>query len=427
MRTALLSLLVMSFAPSPSSAQAFHLSPVPVPSYERGTPLLSITVADSASNPAQNHMLTSGVATSVTVVDGRLHILSSSGYESIAFGDRAISELITQLSAKYPNIGIRSDYPHLSTRLLGDRNTNPAGPIDIYGRSGTSVSASLGAGLTLNETRQTGTENRLLSNGGILLDLIGKGEISGHTARLRLGFRSGEALAVQGDQGTVSSGTEDSDGDAPPAPPPTPGTPLSSLVETSEVITLGGHLDTKPLLRLGEVSLTFGGEVSVTWAALNSYVMPDSIPIARGERGLLTEHVTATQITQVQRRLDQIRPLPTLLVGPRMIFGTGEDHSFYALLDAGVNFYPVQALRVHLPVAADPDRNRPGLPLRLSGVRESEGQLIWRLGAGMKFAGIIDLKMDASGPLGKRTDVLRERVPALLRVVLVTPDVAFRR
>jgi hypothetical protein len=398
----LLTVLIALVVAAPTAAQTIHLAPLPQVHFPEKATLLLITPAPDSVT----HALT-GAAPRIRLTGGRMYISQSGGVpEIIELGDRPIAELMSQLQAKYRRIGVSSDYPEVSTAYLAEGTfptpTAARDSIVIGGREvSPRVTGILGLGFTLNEVREGPSANRLFRNGGFHLDLVGDKQFREADFRVRIGFRSAEAITV-GQQNIP----EETLGDQPPAS-------VISFVETAERITVGAHVDVPVGSQRADVAFRMGLEIAASWNALPSFQFRP-IPV-NGELVPVSEVFDSATIQNVRARLDQVIPLNTVLVGPKMIFGPRESSLFYAQIDAGFSQDPVRSFGVRYRVDPGTDGGTPTrVPINLLAVRRSPYELIWRIGVGTKLAGIIDLRVDGIGQIAQ----MDHEVKPLLRVLI---------
>lgn len=378
--------------------QTVHLAPLPEVTFPKEAVLLSFSRATDSSILSRN-----GVK--VRIAGGRIYLLHPEvPAEIIELGDRTIAELITQLRAKYEGIQITSDYPELSTRYLRTGTIESKDDVFLIGgrQSAPTVRGLLGLGFALNEIQRDATSSRLLHNGGFHLDLVGTKQFENLALRTRIGFRSGEAISVTQERSDSVDGGED------PSEPAS----VTSFVETAERITIGAHLD-YVFGGWEELRGAFGVEVAGSWNALPAFVFPairvDSLRVP------INEVFDSAQIAPVRERLDRVVPLGSVLAGPRIIVGPREEQLFYAQLDAGFIHDPVRIFGVRYRVDRDAAgqivRRIPDQPFARVGLSVEP---VWRVGVGSRLAGVVDLRVDATGQIWRRNNEIKP----LLRILI---------
>lgn len=417
-----------------AAAQPIHLTPVHRPD-SSGDVLLTIRRDTGATD-------TSTLKDAILKVDdGRLYIIKPNVTTYEELGSRTIRELIRDLRVEHPAVAFSSRHPERHASEIEDGIYEFAPDTSLPSKDVVRMLSSQGrphvavsGGITFvaNEVRPASGTTTLMQNAGLALDVVASKPFDLFTLRARVGFHSAEPVAAESNS-TPAAGEpvpDDPPASAPSAPDP------RSIVETAQAVIAGLNIDI-PWFRKrtpdpNRVHLSLGLDWTQHWAnPSQSFRLPDSIPLGLGHQPL-TEVFSASEIARTQNHLDRVVPLHTVLVGPRILFGSGEHYTFYLIPEYGARQYP----RRVLVISYDTDPNDPTArtPSRLGSLAEGEWEAIYRLALGIRLAEGVDFRLDIVQPTGDRNPAFgpvdrsplrRDRAPAILRIMVGTPGLKF--
>lgn len=382
-------------------AQTMHIPPLRQPPFSRHDTLLLVQLARPGS---ADHVLADS-SVSFRISDNTLYVMTLDTLQSIELGDRTIAQLIDHLRAKYPAARFFSSYPELSTSDLAEGSFSATGDhIVVTGRvNQPSVQPEAGIGFSLADAGERSGSTQLLQNAGVHLDLVGSKPFGFGTLRIRLGFRTSEAVALRDPDGA------DSVGGSPPRS-------VGTFVESAQLLVVGIHADLPVWQAATENALvSWGYELSQSWAAFDPFVF-DSIAV-EGIKKSVEELAPPREFARLRDAMDRVRPVRTMVTGPRIVLGTRDENSFYLLSDIGITERYERSFRVIY--GTDPSNTEEFLTLR--GTIRSSPIWIVRLGTGLTFRKTINLRVDAVTPWRDT----RDEYPPLLRLVLSAGELSF--
>ncbi|MCA1789903.1 MAG: hypothetical protein LC667_08590, partial [Thioalkalivibrio sp.] len=316
---------------------------------------------------------------------------------------------VEQLRGKYNGIQIFSPQPGLKASLLREGTVAPVANIVSIGgrRPRPQVTPELGIGLSLAETGDRESSGALLQNIGLHLDLLGTKQFSWGTIRARIGL-SNAPQTVPSD--TTVQNTPPGEGEEENPEP----TSVSAFVESTQTVILGAQLDL-PLWNFGGVEgthLGWGFEWSNHYAAFESFVY-DSIPADSGRRQSVDDAFSLGEINRSSRILNRVRPVVSVLTGPKLVFGNRDDYSFYIQAETGYTEVYRRTAGIRYRVDAE---TRTRTPFQLLPTVSSSSIWVARVGIGVKLGSSVNIRADAVTAIRDQTD----RVPPLLRLVVAT-------
>ena len=404
-RSLLVLLLVTNCGfPLSASAQSVHLAPIALPALkicdeatQEFCELLTIIAAPDTSN----HILKPG--SRIRVFNGKLWVFGErGGIRAFTLTGRSIHDIIRELYEAFPGASFISNYPEYDGRYL--KHTGPdtlkVGPDGVYGEpymlqgdlGGSQIHATVGAVFGLSEVEATTTNSRLLSNGGLQLDIVGQVPFSpAFYGRARMTFTSNEPQAV----GNITS--EDTAPDIPTSPttPAALESDVSSIITNAERFSMGLLFEWYPM-NTSHRRLGFNLEYEIAWNALDDIPLPTFL-IAGEERSLFDIY-PAERIGDVREDLNQIKPISTLIAGGTFHFPSSNNTSVHLLMNFGVTERIVRELAFVIPESLD-DADLPA-PETLRQVNSPDKfNGIWRAGLGMSLGSTLDIRADAVGPL----------------------------
>ncbi|HEX2077351.1 MAG TPA: hypothetical protein VHG08_06565 [Longimicrobium sp.] len=388
---------------SAATAQAIHLPPVYRVTLTSDTVVMRIELI---ARDTQRF----GTASTVNVHDGNL-VINTPGRASevISLGNRTIGDLVNTLQLNHEaELRVSSNYPLYHARVLSGNDSIQALSKGIeFTASAEAPVVALGFGVVLSMTDQAASEaSGLLSQTGFQLDLVGVHQLF-RGARGRAKLLSLPAVYLQARLGLSADQPLEVDKQTEASPGPDAAGQFEEALEQADLVALTGQVDLVwPLHQRPthtELSLSFG--YGVSWARPEPFVFP-RIPVAdslAAAEGLFD----VTRQEEVQQFLNQALPLRdysgTVLIrfrnGDRPIFYLGAGGVVKDILRRGISF----------------TRDAPGAlphPLSLQHLRETPDDLFWRAMFGARIAGLLDVRVDAIGPIGERDSA------PLLRIVL---------
>jgi hypothetical protein len=401
-------LLVLMFAPTWLTGQPVHLAPVPVATFSESEVLLRIALP----SPAGRTDLFKSPLVGLRVEDGRMYLMTMVTTEIIDMRELTIAQVVEQLRGKYDGIQVFAPQPGLKASQLREGTVEPvANMLTIGGRRPRpTVTPELGIGLSLAET--TGQESgALLQNIGLHLDLLGTKQFAWGTIRARIGLSNAPQTTPKDSTGPDTPDQAEDEDSEP--------TSVSAFVESTQVVILGAQLDV-PLWSFGGVEgahLGWGFEWSNHYAAFEPFAY-DSIPADSGQRRSVDQVFSTGEINRSSRILNRVRPVASLLTGPKLVFGTREDYSFYIQAETG--YTEVYQRTAGVRYRMDPE-TRTRTPFQLLPRVGSSSIWVARVGIGVKLGSSVNIRADAVTAVRDQTD----RVPPLLRLVVATTGLKF--
>jgi hypothetical protein len=401
---------------SAANTQAIHLTPAPY--WAPPETLLEIT---PGSVQADNLLTQPDVH--VRIMDGTMYIYTPSKREQLALGDQTLSEFIEILRLKYPDVGFLSDFLEMKASELAEETFQvTGGKIIIPGRQGRpEIAAALGIGFAAHESRPGAETNTLLRDAGVDIDVIGTKPLGILTVRTRIGLHSAEAFPVSEEQ-EDSTPSEESISVAQTDEEPDETDPVRGVFEKAQAIALTINFDVAiPYLGSldpGQFHPSFAVEASQVWALPEAFTFP-AIRV-NGEQKAVEEVFSTEQIARARGVFERVIPLRTWLAGPRFLFGRPNDRVFYLFTDVGQR--TITRRRFGVRYSVDNSTNPPvETPIGITGGIRSDYEWISRVGMGVRFNRIVDVKLDVITPLETSTS------GPLLRVMIATPYLRFGR
>ncbi len=382
-------------------AQSVHLAPIALPALkicdekqQTFCELLTFIAAPDTSN----HILKPG--SRIRVFNGKLWVFGEQGgIRAFTLTGRSIHDIIRELYEAFPGATFISNYPEYDGRYLkhAGPDTLAVGSDSLHGApymipgdlGGSQIHATVGAVFGLSEVEATTTNSRLLSNGGLQLDIVGQVPFSASFyGRARMTFTSNEPQAV----GNITS--EDTSPDIPTSPTALE-SDVSSIITNAERFSMGLLFEWYPM-NSSHRRLGFNLEYEIAWNALDDIPLPTFL-IAGEERSLFDIY-PAERIGDVREDLNQIKPISTLIAGGTFHFPSSNNTSVHLLMNFGITERIVRELAFVIPETLD-DADLPAPETLRQVASKDKFNGIWRAGLGMSLGSTLDIRADAVGPL----------------------------
>ena len=331
----------------------------------------------------------------ISIRDQRI-IISKGGNppEIIPLGARTINDVLNELKTKFGNdISVGSNYPTYSTSYVGSLGPTSLAAVNIPASTDRpEVDIGFGVVFGLNKNTSDATNSGVLSQAGFQLDAIGNYEVLGpptkpsvrplHYLQGRLGVASNQQLNVRTEQ--QSSGTAADQ-------------QFVAALEQANQIALTGQWDivfpfsTDPNPTLEFILSPNGG---INWTQLEPFTFPTVI--VRDTIRDSEQYFASQLVTQVKSRLN--RTLPLNEYGALGLFQFNRDGQPLFYLGGGVVWKEIIERRILFTTASDGTPN----PNSLRDSLSTPAQTFWRAAFGARLAGVLDIRLDAAGPIGGR-------------------------
>lgn len=353
-------------------------------------------------------------------------ILDGEGMETYALSDRTIGQVAAALQARHPtNLVVIAHYPFHSASHINEvpiPQSLPDTGINIQAHPGR-PEALIGFGAVFSMAEDVEEDDAgLLDQSGFQLDLIGMHQIAGPRSekawipqvysQFRLGLNSDQRLNV------VSTAAPEEEESAPIS---TPDAQFQTAVEEADQIALTGQFEVVwPLSRSVEVSLV--PEYGVSWTRAARFEFPLLRLGPTGSVEPSEQYFNPDLRLLVLRDLRRTLPLSAYGASTRLRFLRDGKIAFYAgggviwkeILQRGVRTRRIPGNIID-PNFLQPEVSTPTFQF-------------WRAEFGARLAGIVDVRVDATGAIGNR-DISGIPVPAaqdanvelsqILRLVIV--------
>lgn len=405
--TLALSLVVSS---SMAHAQAIHLAPVPYWSPPE-------TLLEIVPGPPQPANLLTDPDVHIRIHDGKMYVYTMTRSEQLTLGDQTLWDFIGILRLKYPKVGFLSDHPEMKVAEFAEDTFHVRnGKIRIPGRQGRpEIAAALGIGFAAHESRPETGSDALLRNAGVDIDIVGAKPLGIFTVRARIGLHSAEPFPVSAQDSTVAeeqpSAAQTGEEDDPEE------NPVRAVFERAQAIAMGINFDLAlPSLDPGQFHPSIGIEASQIWAVPEAFTFPPVL--VNGEEKPIEDVFSAEEIARARSFFERVIPQRTVLGGIRFLFGRPDDRVFYIFSDVGKRTITRRRFGVRYVIdeEADPPTSRPE---RIIAAILSDSEWISRVGVGVRFNRMVDVKLDVVTPLEVSS------TGPLLRVMIATPYLRF--
>jgi hypothetical protein len=350
-----------------------------------------------------------GVATvQLSLDDGQFIVqLQARPIATIALGDRLLRDLVNQINADFRDeLVATSDYPLYPVSLVGDLpavSVAPGQTVELYADSDEpDLRIGFGAVLALAEPKADGAAGALLTAAGFQLDIVGSHQIVGASARpraslpvvfsqFRLGLNSDQQVQVDGD------------------PEATAGTEIEHALAAADQLAVSGQLDFEWATWTPKMRLALSPSYAVNWTRLDAPPFPQVT--VDGVSKPAEEVFSAEALARTKQAWANVKPLDEMGVLLTANFIHRDLPLYYAGL--GVTRREILVQGVRFGRAKNEDGSAGEIdPESLVGLLDRRDVTVWRAVMGTRLAGVIDLRVDASGSIGV------ERVKPLLRVLI---------
>lgn len=375
----LLAVAILPFAVSSRSAlaQVIHLPPIYRPVLPGGTTILSFTSSNTLANAT------------IQIQDDQIVITHGAAIDIVPLGSRLVKDVVNELRTKYgADIVVTTPYPLVSVSNIGAQGTVPLNGANI-GASSDRPEVGLGFGVVLalrNGDNQARTG--LLSQAGFQLDATGSFQIRRPQKQrdwtsyiqARLGLNADQQLNVRTEE--QASGVSDTEGQ------------FQAALEQADQVALTGQLDWVRPLGSDDADFVLSPIYGVSWTQLEDFEFPlvlvgDSL---RNSEELFDQQL----VTRVRRELARTLPLSEVsLLGVFQFRRNGRPLFYFG---GGAVYKEVVERRILFTrdAGGTPDKNS------LSSSITTPWDPFWRAVFGARIGGVIDLRVDASGPIGGR-------------------------
>jgi hypothetical protein len=359
------------------AGQSFHLRPAttpPIPETERGSGTLAVMLTMKRGTD-QQRALKDGT-TMIRVFGERLFVWPNGDeVQEFDLANRTMQDVVTQLNDKFGPGTASTEFPEYPARYIQGLRRTPLSvpPFQLSGGlGGPTIDLGLGAVFPLAEVATD--RKSLLSNGGLLLDLVGTQAISLRDyLRLRLSFSTSDAQIVGNDEGEEGEAASD---------------PLTAAVVNTERFSVGIAYDHQ-VLRATRYEVGLSLDTELAWTALEPFTFP-TVTIGEADRSV-ADLYSATRIAEARETLDRVLPLTTALIGWTLRFPSVTALSIYftghvgytGIVSRSVDFAAVERPAAETLVPHN-DVSRRG---------------IWRIGTGLAVGSDVEIRADAYAPL----------------------------
>lgn len=395
-------------------AQVFHLAPIHRLTLPKGDPVMTVRAIAGKSFDGNG---------TISVTDDRLILVDKSGRTDIVpLANRDIRDVVNEIRDRHgADLTVRTPYPLHSTRFIGGTPAQVLATSADTPLPANTDEAELGLGfgavLALAEDAPDDA-NGLLSNTGFQLDLSGSYQVVGPRPspsagaagrswrqdigrylsdaplvylQARLGLAANQQLQISTDSVTPAVSTTDSQ--------------FEDALEQADQVALSLQSDLVLPIVPGRLDFVASPLFAVSWSMLSDPGLP-TITIRDSIRAV-EELFDPVVVTEARRALRQTLPLSEFGVQGTLQFRRHDRPLFY--VGAGLLRREITQPRISFrrdSAQADPDRT--SLRARL----ETPDRQVWRAFFGARLAGVLDLRVDAAGPVGIRS------APPLLKVLI---------
>jgi hypothetical protein len=331
----------------------------------------------------------------ISIRDQRI-IISYGGSppDIIALGSRTIDDVMNELKTKFGNdISVSSNYPTYGTNDIGSLAPTSLAAVNVPASTDRpEVDIGFGVVFGLNKSTSDATNNGVLSQAGFQLDAIGNYQVLGppskpsarplHYLQGRLGIASNQQLNVRTEQQSTGTPTDQQ---------------FIAALEQANQIALTGQWDivfpfsTDPNPTLEFILSPNGG---INWTQLEQFNFPTVI--VRDTIRDSEQYFASQLVTQVKSRLN--RTLPLNEYGALGLFQFNRDGQPLFYLGGGVVWKEIIQRTVLFTTTSVGTPN----PNSLRDSLSTPSQKFWRAAFGARIAGVLDIRLDAAGPIGRR-------------------------
>lgn len=384
----LLALFAFHGAAAIAVAQVFHLPPVHRPILPKSDTVLLVRPVGTPLTGA-----------ALSVDDERLVLtFPNRAPHVITLANREIRDVVNELLAEYgDSITVATRYPLYSTRYLKPMqqdSLDTAGVSVLANPDQPELNIGFGVVFGLADGGPDEGDKGLLSTTGFQLDLAGSYQVSGPGERQpdsspqdgyfavyvqpRFGLAANQQLQVSDNEGAMSA-TEGQ---------------LQDAIEQADQIALGIQADVV-LPVAPRLDFVVSPLYTISWTWLADPGFPDIV--VAGELKRVEDLFDSTLVVRARRALRQ--PLPLSEFGVQGVFHFRRNDRPHFYVGGGVMKREVPIPRVSFR------REHPDSipdPLSLRGALDPDYRRVWRAFFGARLAGVLDVRVDAAGPVGPR-------------------------
>ena len=375
----LLAVATLLFAMSSRSllAQVIHLPPIYRSVLPKGATVLSFSSSGTLATAT------------IQVQDDQIVITHGAAIDIVPLGSRLVKDVVNELRTKYGNdIVVTTPYPLVGVSSIGSQGTVQLNGANIGGSSDR-PEVGLGFGVVL-ALRNGDTQPRtgLLSQAGFQLDATGSFQIKRPAkqrdwtsyVQARLGLNADQQLNVRTE--VQASGVSETEGQ------------FQAALEQADQVALTGQFDFVMPLGSDDADFVLSPIYGVSWTQLEEFEFP--LVLVADSLHNSEELFDQQLVTQVRHQL--ARTLPLSEVGALGVFQFRRNGRPLFYFGGGAVYKEVVERRILFTrdAGGTPDKNS------LSSSVTTPWDKFWRAVFGARIGGVIDLRVDASGPIGGR-------------------------
>ena len=392
---------------TPATAQVIHLPPAHRRVLPPNTPVLTIV-------PNGNL----GDAT-ISVDADQVFIQRVDGVNfTVALGDRLIRDVMNQLVAELQqaNVTVRSRFPMYPASYIGSKAAEvvPAGDEFVVLANADEPDIRIGFGLVMGlaAADPDKTAAGILTQEGFQLDVVGSHQMVGPS---RTDAGKWRALApvvyTQWRLGVNTDQQVQLESSAKPSAGSVTSQQFEQALAQADQVAVSGQAD----IQWTNATKRFGVVLTPSYAIQWTRLQPPPLPRVLVGDGFKDagDVFSAAAVKRTRTDLLRVQPLSELGLMGVLQFLRRDSPAFY--VGAGVMSREILVPRVSFERAppATPSM-QPGdpIPESVRGSLAREAIPVWRATMGAKLAGVLDLRLDASGSIG------RQRTDPLLRILL---------
>jgi hypothetical protein len=402
--------LAVAVPPARVAAQIMHLPPVHRRTLPAKEPVMVIRVAkDEYKNVI------------VSVDDDQVTIQLGAVTSTVPLGNRQIRDVMNQIAVDTKDgLGITSNYPLYPASYAGSR---PAKTLAAIGDTAMLVANAdepdlrIGFGLVmaLAEPNPDQTDGGILTQAGFQLDVVGTHQMVGPPPRGAKGWALAMPLVyTQWRLGLNADQQIQVDKDPETGVAPNAETQFQTALQQADQVAVSGQMDLEFPNVVGRLALVVTPSIGLSWTRLQAPSLP-SITVGT-ERKAAADLFTADEILRARTNQVRIQPLREVGLMGTLQYRRRGVPAYYV----GAGYMrrelarPTLSFRRQPPPAGSPAGTPPGAPIQgtLTGGLNRVEAPIWRATMGTRLAGVLDVRLDASGSWGT------QRTEPLLRLLL---------
>jgi hypothetical protein len=375
--------------------------------------------ADSIARAADAVAMAAAIAATtvrLAIDDGQFIVQSpAKPMTTIPVGDRLVRDFVNQINTDLKDdLEATSDYPLYQASWIGPMPVVPVKPgdsVDVYADSDEpDLRIGFGAVLALAEPKTGGDNNGILTQAGFQLDIVGSHQLIGEPethgwsrpvlfSQVRLGLNSDQQIQVQREENTTAGSTTGS-----PA-----GSQVENALAQADQLAVSAQLDFEWATWTPKMRLVLTPSYAVNWTRVDAPPFPRVT--VDGVSKPAEDLFSADALAQTKNDWANVKPLDEKNLMLTANFFHHDTPLYYAGLGVTRREILVPGVR-YIRQRADDGSAGPIDPESLRGLLARTDVNVWRAVMGTRLAGVMDLRVDASGSIG------RERVKPLLRILI---------